>query len=164
MIFDATLDGRTVRVDVRATGDRHTVTLDGRPVQVDACETGRDLLSFLVEGRSFEAGFERRAGGYLVMLQGSTFGVEMAEAARGAGPMIKKASSGPARVMAPMPGKIVRLLAEAGQDVVAGQGLLVMEAMKMENELRSPRAGRLLELTAREGQAVEAGALLAVVE
>ena len=43
-----------------------------------------------------------------------------------------------------MPGKLVRVLVSAGQDVGAGQGLVVMEAMKMENELRAPRAGRVL--------------------
>jgi biotin carboxyl carrier protein len=62
-----------------------------------------------------------------------------------------------------MPGKIVRVLAEVGQRVAAGQGLVVMEAMKMENELGSPRDGLVHELPVREGQAVEAGALLAVV-
>jgi biotin carboxyl carrier protein len=62
-----------------------------------------------------------------------------------------------------MPGRVVRVLAAAGDDVAAGQGLVVIEAMKMENEIRAPRAGRVLELGVREGQAVEAGALLAVV-
>jgi biotin carboxyl carrier protein len=62
-----------------------------------------------------------------------------------------------------MPGRVVRVLAEPGVDVVAGQGLFVIEAMKMENELKAPRAGRLREVAVREGQAVEAGALLAVV-
>src|SRR5262249_26007362 len=64
---------------------------------------------------------------------------------------------------APMPGKLVRVLVAAGDEVVAGQGLVVVEAMKMENELRAPRAGRVKELPAREGQAVEAGGLLRVL-
>jgi biotin carboxyl carrier protein len=63
-----------------------------------------------------------------------------------------------------MPGKLVRVLVEAGQDVEVGQGLVVVEAMKMENELRATRAGRVKELLVREGQAVETGALLVVVE
>jgi biotin carboxyl carrier protein len=58
----------------------------------------------------------------------------------------------------------VRVLAEPGQTVEAGQGLVVMEAMKMENELRSPRAGRVAEVHARERQTVEMGALLVVVD
>jgi biotin carboxyl carrier protein len=62
-----------------------------------------------------------------------------------------------------MPGKIVRVLVAAGDQVTARQGLVVVEAMKMENELRAPHAGRVAELTVREGQAVEAGATLAVI-
>ncbi len=65
--------------------------------------------------------------------------------------------------MAPMPGKVARVLVTEGQTVAAGAGLVVIEAMKMENELRAPRAGAVLELPAREGQTVESGALLAVV-
>jgi biotin carboxyl carrier protein len=63
-----------------------------------------------------------------------------------------------------MPGKLVRVLVEAGQTVSAGQGLVVVEAMKMENELRAPRAGRVLQVAAREGQTVETGALLVSLE
>jgi biotin carboxyl carrier protein len=62
-----------------------------------------------------------------------------------------------------MPGKVVRVLVEKGQEVKAGASLVVVEAMKMENELRAPRAGRVVELPVREGQAVESGALLAIV-
>ena len=72
--------------------------------------------------------------------------------------------SGPARIVAPMPGRLVRVLVSTGQDVQAGQGLVVVEAMKMENEIRAPRSGRVKDVPAREGQAVEAGALLVVVE
>jgi biotin carboxyl carrier protein len=63
-----------------------------------------------------------------------------------------------------MPGRIVRVMAEPGQEVAAGEGLIVMEAMKMENELRSPRSGRVAQVHARERQNVETGALLVVVE
>jgi biotin carboxyl carrier protein len=62
-----------------------------------------------------------------------------------------------------MPGRVVRVLVEAGKDVEAGQGLVVVEAMKMENELRALRAGRVTEIAVREGQTVETGALLVVV-
>ena len=63
-----------------------------------------------------------------------------------------------------MPGKLVRLLVAAGQEVTAGQGLLVMEAMKMENELKAPRGGRVRDIHVAERQAVETGALLLVLE
>ena len=66
------------------------------------------------------------------------------------------------QLIAPMPGKIVRVLVAAGQEVKAGQGLLVIEAMKMQNEIRSPKSGTVEKL-AREGQTVNAGEVLAIV-
>ena len=63
-----------------------------------------------------------------------------------------------------MPGKIVRVLVKAGDDVTAKQGLVVVEAMKMENELRAARDGRVRELSVAEGQSVDAGTVLLVVE
>jgi biotin carboxyl carrier protein len=72
--------------------------------------------------------------------------------------------SGPQRVTAPMPGKVVRVLVNAGDLVKTRQGLVVVEAMKMENELRAARDGRVREVFVVEGQSVEAGASLVVVE
>jgi biotin carboxyl carrier protein len=164
MILDAAVDGRTIRVEVRGGDGRYTVRLDGRELEVDLQETGRDFVSLLIGNRSYEVGLQRRPGGYTVVFDDDVLAVNLADAARGAGPAAARASGGPARVSAPMPGKLVRVLVEAGQEVKAGQGLVVMEAMKMENELRAPRDGRVREVPAREGQAVEAGALLVVVE
>jgi biotin carboxyl carrier protein len=62
-----------------------------------------------------------------------------------------------------MPGKVVRVLVQAGQAVRARQPIVVIEAMKMENELRAGHDGTVTELQARDGQSVEAGALLAVI-
>ncbi len=63
-----------------------------------------------------------------------------------------------------MPGRIVRVLVRAGDDVAAGQPLVVVEAMKMENELKSPKAGRVKEVSVTEGMSIEAGRLLVVVD
>jgi biotin carboxyl carrier protein len=63
-----------------------------------------------------------------------------------------------------MPGKVVRVLVQAGDEVQPRQGLVVVEAMKMENELRAARAGRVKEVFVTEGQSVEAGTALVVVE
>jgi biotin carboxyl carrier protein len=71
--------------------------------------------------------------------------------------------AGPQRIVAPMPGKVVRVLSRPGEPVEPRQAVVVIEAMKMENELRAARAGTVTELLVREGQSVEAGALLAVV-
>ena len=72
--------------------------------------------------------------------------------------------TGPQRIVSPMPGKVVRVLVKAGDEVKARQGLVVVEAMKMENELRAARNGRVREVAVTEGQSVDAGAVLMVVE
>jgi biotin carboxyl carrier protein len=63
-----------------------------------------------------------------------------------------------------MPGKVVRVLAAPGDEVVAGQGIVVVEAMKMQNELKANRTGRVLSVAAKEGATVNAGELLATIE
>jgi biotin carboxyl carrier protein len=74
------------------------------------------------------------------------------------------AADGPARLLAPMAGRVVRVLVAAGQAVRAGQGVVVVEAMKMENELRAPRGGVIADVPVREGASVDAGAVLVVIE
>lgn len=71
---------------------------------------------------------------------------------------------GPAPILAPMPGLIVRVSVEVGDKVEAGQGLVVMEAMKMENELRATAAGTVRSVEVAAGTAVEKGALLVALE
>ena len=61
-----------------------------------------------------------------------------------------------------MPGKVIRVLAAAGDEVVPGQGIVVVEAMKMQNELKSDRAGKVL-VPAKEGATVTAGEALATI-
>lgn len=70
------------------------------------------------------------------------------------------AHAGPQEILAPMPGRIVKVLAAEGQEVEAGSGLVVIEAMKMQNELRAPRSGRVERIYVREGEGVETGAKL----
>jgi pyruvate carboxylase subunit B len=72
--------------------------------------------------------------------------------------------TGPAPIIAPMPGLIVRVNANVGDEVHAGRGLVVMEAMKMENELRATSAGRVKAILAQPGTAVEKGAKLVELE
>ena len=171
MILDAAVDGKVHRVEVAGSKGRYTVTIDGRALEVDWRAAGSAFASLIVvrspemnSGRSYDVGLEARPGGFRVLVGSEDFAVELLETTRAAPAAARRAAAGPARLVAPMPGRIVRVLAEPGQTVEAGQGLVVMEAMKMENELRSPRAGRVAEVHARERQTVEMGALLVVVD
>jgi pyruvate carboxylase subunit B len=68
------------------------------------------------------------------------------------------------KIKAPMPGKVVRILAPTGAQVEIGQSVVVIEAMKMQNELKAPKTGVVRKISVAEGAAVEAGQALAEVE
>jgi biotin carboxyl carrier protein len=73
-------------------------------------------------------------------------------------------ATGKISLTSPMPGKIVRVMLNAGDEVAANQGVLIVEAMKMQNEVLSPKTGKVAELRVIEGQTVNAGETLAVIE
>ena len=73
-------------------------------------------------------------------------------------------ADGEQRITAPMPGRIVRILAKPGDTVELRQPVIVIEALKMENELRAPKAGTIKEVAVETGASVEAGRLLVVIE
>ena len=74
------------------------------------------------------------------------------------------ANTGPRSIVAPMPGRVVKVLVKAGDVVAAHQGLVVVEAMKMENELRAPAAGTVIDVRVKDRMSVDAGAVLIVME
>jgi biotin carboxyl carrier protein len=114
------------------------------------------------DGSSHEALVEREDGEMRVIVGHRVFRfAPVDDAARASSASV---SSGRTEVKAPMPGKVVKLLAAEGDRVTAGQGILLFEAMKMQNEIRAPRDGVLAQLSAAEGKIVEARARLFVVE
>jgi len=159
------------RVQVRQNGPRLSVEVDGREYLVDAVQLEPGRWSLLVgpEGRGVEARVrDDRRGGWTVFLNGSSVAVRVEDARRVRRPWASgtgggAAAQGEARVSAPMPGKVLRVLVAPGEAVTARQALVVVEAMKMENELRSPRDGTVLEVFAREGASVVAGAPLLTI-
>ena len=175
MTFEIAVGNGVRTVSVTRKGSLLQVALDGRTVIVDARRVGEMELSLLVtpEGgteptQSVDAALaaHRTAGDFDVHLAGRTIPVQV-RLAGGFGRQkkaIAAAGTGPQRITAPMPGKIVRVLVKAGDAVKARQGLVVVEAMKMENELRAARDGRVRDISVVEGQSVDAGAMLLVVE
>ena len=159
-------EGETREITVREEGGRLLITLDGHSHEVDALRLDGPSLGLLLDGRSFAADFEERGDQVKVLLEGSVFPVEILDERR----LRMRAASGklrgdgPQQIVAPMPGKVVRILVKVGDEVKEGQGLVVVEAMKMENELKALRAGKVKELFVVEGVAVEGGARLCLVE
>jgi biotin carboxyl carrier protein len=161
--------GRSWTIEIRRGAAGEVVTVDGRALDIDVVE-GERSWSMLIGRRSYQVAFAEEPGGVtMVHVDGRAIPVVVtgaghfgaaARRARGVPP----GADGPQPLRAPMPGRVVKLLARPGQAVVARQGIVVIEAMKMENELRSPKAGTVREITVAEGASVEAGAVLAIVE
>jgi biotin carboxyl carrier protein len=103
-------------------------------------------------------------GGGEVSVNGRVFRVEVFDPRSMRGRKAAGVTEGRQAVAAPMPGRVIRVLVEAGQEVEAGQGLIVVEAMKMQNEMKSPKAGRVIEVKAIDGATVAAGDVLVVIE
>ena len=169
MMFEIEINGRlrTATVEpVDGASSRYRLTIDGVSREIDAVAVEDDTLSLIVPGggASHEVGF---CDGLLpaetiVYLHTGTLPavVNGRRSRRGA----QFSATGEQRIVAPMPGRVLRVLAAPGDEVAARQPLVVVEAMKMENELSSPRAGRVKEVMVTAGTSVEAGRLLAVVE
>ena len=121
------------------------------------------VYSVLMDGRSYEARVEETATALVVVVEGRRFEIEARDPRRFARKGAGGGADGVQAVAAPMPGKVVRVLAAVGDEVAAGQGLLVVEAMKMQNEMKAPRAGTVLSLAAAVGATVAAGEVLATI-
>jgi biotin carboxyl carrier protein len=166
--YEVEVGGRRVQVVVTRTGDGFAVSVDGRTRQVDAARIDAHTLSLVVDGVwSKEVSLAANAAtGQLEIHVGATPVTVTLNGRRrwGRKDDTGGAGSGPQRLIAPMPGKVVRVLVKKGDLVTARQPVVVVEAMKMENELRASRDGTVAEIQVSEGMSVEAGALLLVIQ
>lgn len=166
MNYDVSVDGKTLKVEVEKRDAMWFCKVDGQEYVVDAALTAREVMSLLVNGKAYEAKREYSLSGDLHLVFGSErFAVEVKDPrslrsrrSRGAG------EEGPQKLLAPMPGKVVRILVKEGEEVEKGSGVMVVEAMKMQNEIKSPKKGVVKKISAAEGAAVNAGDTLAVIE
>jgi biotin carboxyl carrier protein len=165
MKYYVTVNGEDHEVSL----DEHGVHVDGERVSATVESVSGSPVRMVTIGDEVHRVVVRPAarGAYTLWLDGYRFEVEaLDERARAIRELSGKSGgpSGPAPLVAPMPGLIVRINVQQGDQVQAGQGLVVMEAMKMENELRAPAAGRVRAILATPGTAVEKGAVLIELE
>ena len=188
MTFEVEVDGRLFPVAIERLDHprRLRVTIDGVARVIEVARPGAFSLSLLVappDGLVGRAGAGQQKetvgapltsteyqlapgagrGELLVGVGGRTISVTV-NGRRSA--HAEAAAHGHAQIaiVAPMPGRVVRVLVAPGDEVEARQGVVVVEAMKMENELRAPRAGRVKEISVAAGTSVESGRVLAVIE
>jgi biotin carboxyl carrier protein len=165
MKYHVSLDGREYEVEV----DGDAIRIGGRLMRASLqAVPGTPMRLLTLDGQS--VGFAVTAEGtgrWILQHHGEAVAVEVLDERTrhirnmvGAG----KAQQSGAVVKAPMPGLVVRVLAEPGAPVVHGAGLVILEAMKMENELKAPVDGVVAQVQVRPGQSVEKGQVLVVLE
>jgi biotin carboxyl carrier protein len=170
MHYEVEVGGRRRQITIVRSGDSFAVTVDGRSYHVDAARIDAHTLSLVVDTvsrQSYEAVVvpDPVTGQLTVTVAGVAVPVGLSGQRRwGRRDEGGASGSGPQRLAASMPGKIVRVLVKTGDTVRARQPLVVVEAMKMENEMRAGRDGTVAEVHAREGHSVEAGAVLLVIQ
>jgi biotin carboxyl carrier protein len=165
MIYDVAIDGKRHRLEIERAEAGWRCRLDGRDIKIDAVLVRRDVLSVLFEGKSYEIKREQTATDTHLSVGNVRYLAELRDPRSLRGRRRGAADEkGPRKLLAPMPGKVVRVLIGEGQPVEAGQSILVVEAMKMQNEIKSPKKGTVQRIVAAEGANVNAGDVLAIVE
>lgn len=163
MKYEVSLAGETAAVDV----SRHPeggwwVSVDGGERRhIQGGSLGAAEFQIREGDRVRTLGLARTSRGVAMQLGGHSVLAEVVDPRKAALSLAGGKDAG--AVSTAMPGVIVRLLVEVGEQVEEGQPIIVVEAMKMENELRAPRAGVVESLAVEPGQAVEAGALLVTI-
>jgi pyruvate carboxylase subunit B len=156
------------RTELHVNGE--TITVDGHGVLAKVDEIDGTPVRIVTIGSEVHRVILRKGstrGAYTLWVDGFRFdGEAVDERTRTIRDItaVSSKATGPAPVVAPMPGLIVRVNVAVGDSVQAGQGIVVMEAMKMENELRSSGHGRVKAVNVQPGKAVEKGTVLVELE
>jgi biotin carboxyl carrier protein len=167
MKYIAFLKGRKIDIDIIRKGNLYCLTIGDNRFTVDAFQPRPQSLSMLIEGKSYEVGLAQSGDTFIVSLFDDTIELELLEARKyqAAAAGIRPAGlSGPLKIQAPMPGKIVKVIVQEKVAVKEGDSLLIMEAMKMQNELKAPKSGIVSRIEVREGEPVSMSQVLMIIE
>ncbi|HEX5227070.1 MAG TPA: biotin/lipoyl-containing protein [Bryobacteraceae bacterium] len=146
------------------------VVVDGRPIAIDSeqlssvRQVDAGVYSVVLDGASFEIFLSGPLYNLRAQVRGRSFAVEVRNPRDTSKASRTSIGSGRQQISAPMPGKVVRVLVNAGDSVEQGQGLIVVEAMKMQNEMKAAHPGRVVEIRAQAGDTVGAGDTLVILE
>jgi biotin carboxyl carrier protein len=165
MKYTALVDGQTVEIEFERKSDSTIEAhISGRTYVLQATPVAPGIYWFNWQNRSIEVAMTRAVDGYAASVGEHRLSIEIVDARTARKKAAQHAHEGLVELKAPMPGKIVKVLAQEGTEVKANQGVVVMEAMKMQNEIKSPKPGIVRKINVTEGVAVNAGQILATVE
>jgi biotin carboxyl carrier protein len=168
MKLTADISGEKHELDIKHDGSRVIAEIDGRSYEVEGRASRPGVYLLLADGHVYECHVnqvEAQRDGLEVTVSNHSYVVTLADPKRLRSTQSSSVQTdGTAQITAPMPGKVVRVLVEAGAEVEVGDGIVVVEAMKMQNEMKSPKAGKVTSINVIVGATVNAGDVLAVVE
>ena len=148
MTYDVDIDGKNYRLELSHVDGRWECRLDGKAVDVDAVLARRDVLSVIIGGKAYEIKRERTLTDMHLWVGPVRYAVQLRDPRSLRSRASADDGKGPRKLVAPMPGKVVRILAPESAEVEAGQGIVVVEAMKMQNEIKSPKKGVVRKIVA----------------
>lgn len=166
MNYIVNLGDKEVVVGVEDSGiAQFKVVVGEDEVKVDAHRVEPNTWSIIVDNRTYEADLVVSEEAIEVHIRGDMYPLkvinEQRKALRRAGEI---AEGGKQLLTAPMPGKVIKILVDEGEEVGAQQGLIIIEAMKMENEFKSSAPGKVKEVFISEGDVVDSGDKLLLIE
>ncbi len=165
MKFEAQVGDTTASVEIDRKAGAFRAVVDDRIIEGEVLEPEPGVFTFRVRDRviEFHAGALAGAGKCRAVTMSGTTDVRIVDRKHRqvAG---ESGGDGQKALLAPMPGRIVALLAAVGDQVSRGQGVLVVEAMKMQNEVKAARDGVVAEIRVAPDDTVAAGQVLAILE
>ena len=167
MKLKARLTDHEHELTMETKGERTVATVDDRAydLEVRSQSVGDYLILNGAEVYECKVSQLGLGGPFQVTLRGRSYKVDISDPKKlRAGQNSQHRHHGSSEIVAPMPGKVVRVLVDVGAEVEAGQGVLVVEAMKMQNEMKSLQGGKVVSIKVAQGETVNAGDVLAVVE
>ena len=161
MTYTFKIKGKVFSVEIEKEKDQTVVKINEKDIPVEFEKIDDNLYSIILDGKSLTIGVLKDGKNLQVFMDGDLFEIQaISERDQ------RKSSqvlSGVQEIKSPMPSRVVKILKEVGDEVVADEGVVVVEAMKMESELKSPIDGKVTDVAVNEGDAVEAGTTLLIV-
>jgi len=157
MKYVAIVNGKQRAVEIASVDGSYRLTIDGKSFTVDLFRPGPQCISMLIEGQAYEVGLGKDGNHFSVYFYNDTIELDLFDARKfqASNTVRSSSSSGPLKILAPMPGKIVKVAVQEHSTVKEGDSLLIMEAMKMQNELKAPRDGTIGRVRVKSGETVE---------
>ena len=163
MIYNVSIGGRNLRIALERDGGNWKCELEGVQFPFDARPIRPGIISLIVDGRVYEIKRDQLGSQERLWINKTPFIAEITDPRSLTARSRSAATSTTAKLVASMPGKVLRVMVRAMEQVEVGQALLVLEAMKMQNEIKSPNKGIVKQLIT-EGTYVNAGDVLAIVQ